>query len=303
MICPYCGQEHPDNFKFCPETGQPIPQLKACTNSDCPNHGKHILPLDAKFCPRCGSPLEKAKEVERQTKPLDSKKTSQIVVVCSEDGAFIQIGKPKRNSKKEGERLHRLCLKEGENIITVEEHLDLRYGFSFTNDDNPNKIIQFVLDDYDTSNVTDMSYMFSGCSSLQKLDLSNFDTSKVTDMCHMFSGCSSLEELDLSGFDTSNVTCLFLMFCGCSSLEKLDLSNFDTSKVTDMCRMFDGCSSLEELDLSGFDTSNVTDMRCMFDGCSSLEKLGLGSFNTFQVKDMIRMFDGYYEKIKNKFKK
>ena len=102
MICPHCGQEHPDDFQYCPKTGQPIPQLKACTNSDCPNHGKHILPLDAKFCPRCGSPLESVEEEELQKTPRAVKKQSQIVVVCSEDGAFIQIGKPKRNSKKAG---------------------------------------------------------------------------------------------------------------------------------------------------------------------------------------------------------
>ena len=58
MKCPHCGQEHPDDFKFCSETGKPISQLKACTNPDCPDFGKHILPLDAKFCPRCGHKCE-----------------------------------------------------------------------------------------------------------------------------------------------------------------------------------------------------------------------------------------------------
>ena len=38
----------------------------------------------------------------------------------------------------------------------------------------------------DTSEVTNMSNMFSACISLTSLDVSNFDTSKVIDMSDMF---------------------------------------------------------------------------------------------------------------------
>lgn len=56
MKCPHCGQEHPDSFKFCPNTAKPIEtQLKACTNKNCPDCGKFLLPIDSKFCPTCGS--------------------------------------------------------------------------------------------------------------------------------------------------------------------------------------------------------------------------------------------------------
>lgn len=59
MKCPYCGQEHPDNYSFCPVTGQKIvPQFKACTNEQCPDYGKYILPLDSRFCPSCGKALD-----------------------------------------------------------------------------------------------------------------------------------------------------------------------------------------------------------------------------------------------------
>ena len=80
--------------------------------------------------------------------------------------------------------------------------------------------------------ITDMKYMFCGCSSLLSLpDISNWDTSKVTDMKYMFNGCSSLLSLP-------------------------DISKWDTSKVTDMKHMFDGCCSLSSLpDISKWDTS------------------------------------------------
>ena len=55
MKCPHCKGEHLDDFKFCPVTGAKLePQLKSCTNKDCPDYGKAILPAEAKFCPCCG---------------------------------------------------------------------------------------------------------------------------------------------------------------------------------------------------------------------------------------------------------
>ena len=117
---------------------------------------------------------------------------------------------------------------------------DSRYLFSTS---TPGKDLTNVteiegLSQLDTSNVTDMSKMFKGMSSITSLDVSGFDTSKVTNMQHMFSGMSSVTSLDVSGFDTSNVTDMANMFRGMSSVTSLDVSGFDTSKVTDMSDMF-----------------------------------------------------------------
>ncbi len=144
---------------------------------------------------------------------------------------------------------------------------------------------------FDTSQVTSMREMFLGCSSLTSLDVSGFDTSQVTDMGGMFERCGSLTSLDVSGFDTSRVTNMQAMFSGCSSLTSLDVSRFDTSQVTDMGFMFSDCSSLTGLDLSGFDTSNVTNMRSMFTFCESLTNLDMSGFDTSRVTDMWSMFE------------
>ncbi len=124
-----------------------------------------------------------------------------------------------------------------------------------------------------TSEVTNMSYMFQSCSSLTELDLSSFETSSVTGMNGMFYGCSSLTSLDLSRFNTANMTNMTNMFSGCSSLTSLDLSNFSTANVTNMSSMFKGCSLLTSLDVSSFNTANVTDMYSMFKDCSSLKTI------------------------------
>ena len=144
----------------------------------------------------------------------------------------------------------------------------------------------------DTSEVTDMRYMFAGCSSLTSLDLSNFDTSKVTDMRYMFAGCNSLTSLDVSNFDTSKVTSMGDMFSRCESLTSLDVSKFNTSKVTNMSAMFYDCNSLTSLDLRNFDTSNVTDMSAMFNGYNSLTSLDVSKFDTSKVTNMETMFSG-----------
>ena len=48
---------------------------------------------------------------------------------------------------------------------------------------------------FNTSNVTDMSCMFSNCRVLTSLNLSSFDMSKVTNTDGMFLGCSGLTEI------------------------------------------------------------------------------------------------------------
>ena len=150
----------------------------------------------------------------------------------------------------------------------------------------------------DTSNVTDMDYMFNGCSGLTSLDLRNFNTSNVTRMSGMFSGCSGLTSLDLSKFVTNNVTSMGSMFDGCSGLASLDVSNFNTSKVTDMGGMFYGCDGLTSLDLRNFNTSNVTNMTSMFSNCSGLTSLDLSGWNTSNVTSMDSMFEGCSNSLK-----
>ena len=105
---------------------------------------------------------------------------------------------------------------------------------------------------YDTSKVTIMREMFSGCSNL--ITIPPLDTSKVTIMESMFNGCTSLKTIP--PLDTSNVTNMSWVFNGCTSLKTIPPLN--TSKVTIMNRMFQSCSSLttvEGIDFSGLTSS------------------------------------------------
>ena len=166
---------------------------------------------------------------------------------------------------------------------------------------------------FNTSNVTDMTIMFRGCSKLTVLDVSSFNTSNVNRMDGMFFGCSGLTSLNVSSFNTSNVTDMHDMFRGCNKLTGINVSSFNTSNVDRMDGMFYGCSGLTSLDVSNFNTSKVVTMSRtidttykedgisrknsiirfgMFTGCSNLTSLDLSNFNTSRVTDMRGLFEG-----------
>ena len=95
----------------------------------------------------------------------------------------------------------------------------------------------------------------------------------ITNISSMFKGCSSLISLpDISKWDTKNVTYMDYMFKGCSSLISLpDISKWNTKNIYNMRSMFEGCSSLISLpDISKWGTKNVADMYSMFKGCDNL---------------------------------
>ena len=104
-----------------------------------------------------------------------------------------------------------------------------------------------ILQDLDTSNITDMYGMFIGCYHLKSLDVSNFDTSNVTNMKYMFQNSNDLTYLDLSNFNTSNVNEMGGMFTNCRGLTILDVSSWNIDNVTSYSNMFQGCTSLTTL--------------------------------------------------------
>ena len=73
--------------------------------------------------------------------------------------------------------------------------------------------------------------MFRKCS-FEELDLSNFKTPKVSNMSQMFSGCSSLKKLDLSNFVLKISCTMEKIFEGCNELEDLKFPAFGRKILT-----------------------------------------------------------------------
>ncbi len=131
-------------------------------------------------------------------------------------------------------------------------------------------VYSITFDNFDTSKVTNMSYMFYECMVLETLNLNKFNTSKVTNMSYMFWQCRSLLQLEISSFNTSSVLNMQQMFYGCNCLNDINLSNFDTSKVTNMESMFVACSNLTTLNLLSFYINSGVTTTSMLYGCASL---------------------------------
>ncbi len=111
---------------------------------------------------------------------------------------------------------------------------------------------------------------FQDCSSITTVPNMNYwDTSEVTDMRYMFSNAFSFDQ-DIGGWNTGEVTDMSTMFSNAFSFDQ-DIGGWNTSEVTNMSLMFNGASSFDQ-DIGGWDTSEVTDMRYMFSNASSFDQ-------------------------------
>ena len=133
----------------------------------------------------------------------------------------------------------------------------------------------------DTSNVTDMSYLFDEIRSFTG-NISEWNVSNVTDMEEMF-GSTNFNG-DLSKWDVSSVTNMESMFE--FSLFNGDISNWDVSNVTDMSHMF--MESRFNGDISKWDVSNVEVMTSMF--YKSQFNGDISKWDVSNVINMKRMF-------------
>ena len=117
-----------------------------------------------------------------------------------------------------------------------------------------------------TSEVTNMAFMFTSCRVLTSLDLSHFNTSKVTNMCALFLNCK-LTSLDLSGFNTANVTDMRYMFAGGLNLQTIYVGNdWSTAAVTESSDMFTNCFNLVGGKGTTYDANHIDKAYAHIDG-------------------------------------
>jgi bacterial surface protein 26-residue repeat len=105
------------------------------------------------------------------------------------------------------------------------------------------------LNDISISNVKittqDLSYAFYNLPKLSTINLENFDTSIVRDMSYMFSLSTNIKSLVLN-INTTEVLFMQNMFEGCTGLTSLDITSLDTSNVVMMDNMFKQTSNLKK---------------------------------------------------------
>ena len=162
----------------------------------------------------------------------------------------------------------------------INEAINIFYKNNYSNEDNNNdkrnSIINLSHDYLSPSYSTILKYNndFEYCSSCGNSFIlnfmgirANFENIIVTNLSYMFYGCSSLTSISgLSLLNTSNVTNLSHMFENCSLLKEIcDISKWDTKNVNELSFLFSCCSSLISLpDLSKWNIKNITNMVCIF---------------------------------------
>lgn len=111
----------------------------------------------------------------------------------------------------------------------------------------------YELSNIDWSNITDLSYLFGRCHSIDNLDLTLMKVGpNITDLGYLCTDCTRLTNINVSNWDTSNVTRFVGVFYNCSNLTNLDLSSWVTASGTSFVQMFYGCTHLEHLDIRKF---------------------------------------------------
>ena len=151
------------------------------------------------------------------------------------------------------------------------------------------------IEDWDVSNVEDMSYMFAYMSydsfesrSKAKFNrnLNNWNVSKIKHMSFMFYYCNDFNQ-PLDKWDVSNVEDMFRMFDNCKKFNQ-PLNSWNVSNVTNMSGMFQVAESFNQ-PLDKWDVSNVTTMRAMFNYAKAFNQ-DISNWNVSKVEDMGYMF-------------
>ncbi|EOA07545.1 Hypothetical protein, predicted transmembrane protein, DUF285 family [Mycoplasma yeatsii 13926] len=124
------------------------------------------------------------------------------------------------------------------------------------------------IENWDTSNVTDMSEMFLFAKKFNQ-NIANWNTSNVTNMYSMFSFAKNFNQ-PIGNWDTSNVTKIEKMFLGAEKFNQ-DISQWDVSKITSLMQMFAGAEAFNS-DIGNWNTSNVTNMSFMFAGAKNFNQ-------------------------------
>ncbi|QQY78412.1 DUF285 domain-containing protein [Mycoplasma mycoides subsp. capri] len=129
---------------------------------------------------------------------------------CLEIGYFV-------NSKSEIQIQHMPITIRKVPSVLPKEITSLKEAFK----DNENKFIDGI-QYWNTSNVTDMSYMFYGAEKFNQ-DISKWNTSNVENMSFMFSGCRCFNQ-NISNWDVSRVINISYMFEATNSFKKTYLN-------------------------------------------------------------------------------
>ena len=142
------------------------------------------------------------------------------------------------------------------------------------------------IEDWNTSAITDMSYMFAGSAEKRTKSINSCWIGSTNNITRNFFYAKNFN-VDISKWDVSNVTNMEGMFVGATAFNG-DINEWDVSNVTNMKSMFQGSESFNQ-PLNDWNVSNVTDMSTMFLYAENFNG-DISQWNVSNVTDMSTMF-------------
>lgn len=147
------------------------------------------------------------------------------------------------------------------------------------------------IEEWDTSNMENISEMFVECEKLKRIDLSRWNTGKVRNAKYLFNECKALKEVNLSGWDVRHVHTAKGMFQGCTELKELDLSTWKTEGIANMAAFCAEATKLKRIIFGPeFYIGETQNLNEAFEECKSLVELDISSWHTYNFPRMYRMF-------------
>ena len=145
-----------------------------------------------------------------------------------------------------------------------------------------NNLTISAIDIPDLTNVNSMFAMLSRCDTLNApLNINNWNTSNVTDMSYLFARSHNFNQ-PIGNWNTSNVTTMEGMFYAEPTFNQ-PIGNWNTTNVTSMAEMFYDASNFNQ-PIGNWNTGNVTTMASMFFSANSFnQSIDAWNYNSIQV--------------------
>jgi hypothetical protein len=171
------------------------------------------------------------------------------------------------------------------------------------------------IENWNVSNVTDMSNMLGNCTINQ--NLSNWNVNRVTNFTNfminagldrsisgwnigsgcnctaMFQGNTALNSGYYGGwtFNIANINCNS-MFNNCSQFRGNGLESWNTRGISSMSIMFQNCSQFRGSGIDNWNVTGVTTISGMFTNCTGLNSCSLTGWNLCNCVDMTNFMTG-----------
>jgi len=144
------------------------------------------------------------------------------------------------------------------------------------------------------ASVTNLSYCFNSCYSLQTVTFPSGSLASVTNLSSCFSYCYSLQTVTFPSGSLASVTNLYGCFIYCYSLQTVTFPSGSLASVTDLSYCFNYCYSLQTVTFPSGSLASVTNLSGCFSYCTSLQTVTFPSGSLASVTNLFYCFNSCY---------